>query len=48
MSKGIPNNRQKDIGKLLREQSNNKKGGPSFKAVSRPMRIMGGANKGGR
>lgn len=47
MSKGQPNNRQKDIARLLREQGN-KKGGPGFKAVSRPMRIMGGANKGGR
>jgi hypothetical protein len=47
MSKGTPNNRQKDIGKLLREQGH-KKGGSGFKAVSRPMRIMGGANKGGR
>jgi hypothetical protein len=47
MAKENTNNRQKDIGKLLREQGH-KKGGPGFKAVSRPMRIMGGANKGGR
>lgn len=47
MSKGTPNSRQKDIARLLREQGH-KRSGAGFKAVSRPMKIMGGANKGGR
>ena len=47
MSKGMPNNRQKDIARLLRDQGN-KRGGGFKVAASRPMKIMGGANKGGR
>ena len=45
MSKGVPNNRQKDIARLLRDQSNKK--GTGFKAFTvRPLKVLGPANKG--
>lgn len=47
MAKENTNNRQQDLARLLKAQGS-RKGGAGFKAVSRPMRIMGGANKGGR
>jgi hypothetical protein len=47
MAKENTNNRQQDVSRLLKAQAG-RKGGAGFKAVSRPMRIMGGANKGGR
>ena len=45
MSKGTPNNRQKDIARLLRDQSN--KRGTGFKAFAvRPTKVLGPSNKG--
>jgi hypothetical protein len=45
MSKGIPNNRQKDIARLLRDQGNKK--GTGFKVSPvRPTKAMGPSNKG--
>ena len=45
MSKGAPNNRQKDIARLLRDQGNKK--GTGFKVLAlRPTKILGPSGKG--
>ena len=45
MSKGNPNNRQKDISRLLRDQGN--KRGSGFKVFAvRPTKVIGPSGKG--